>query len=391
MSQSLKINGHLEARFEPIKRVFEASLAAGEEVGAAVAITLHGEPVVDLWAGHSDQAKTREWQEDTIANVYSTTKGMTAICAHQLVDRGELDLDAPVSKYWPEFAQNTKQDLPVRWLLSHRVGLPAVKELLPPEALYDWDAMVSALAAQEPWWKPGQAHGYHAVSFGWLVGEVVRRISGRSLGRYFREEIAEPLGLDFMIGTPDEHHERIAEMSAMAMPEPEADGPNLGTAMLMDPEGMLARAFMNPPSMALGPNTAEWRRAEIPAANGHGTARSLARVYGALANGGELQGVRVLTPQSIERCHTEQSRGPDEVLQISTRFGLGFMLSQGTRDTSFGPNPRAFGHPGAGGSLGFADPDTGIGFGYVMNKMGPSIVIDARAANLIEATYASLA
>ncbi len=385
-----QIHGENDPRFDAVRRVFEEGFEKRDEVGAAVAVTLHGHPVIDLWGGYADQAKTKAWQRDTIANVYSTTKGMAAICAHRLVDQGKLDLDTPVADYWPEFAAKDKGSVPVRWLLSHRVGLPAVRELLPPEALYDHAAMATALAAQEPWWKPGESHGYHAVTYGWLVAEVVRRASGKSLGTYFREEIAEPLGIDFQIGVPDADHDRIAEMSGMAMPEPDQAGPNLAEAMFTDPEGMLARAFMNPPSMVLGPNTPEWRRAEIPAANGHGTARALARVYGALANGGEVDGIGVLRPESIERCHTEQSYGSDEVLQLSTRFGLGFMLSQDTPDTRFGPNPRAFGHPGAGGSVGFADPDSGIGFGYVMNRMGAAILLEERAVALIEATYESI-
>ncbi len=381
------IHGQCDARFAAVREAFAEGFRSRNEVGAAVAVTLDGRPVVDLWAGYADLAGTRPWQRDTIVNLYSCTKGMTALCAHQLVERGQLDLDAPVWDCWPEFAQAGKGRILVRWLLSHRAALPAVKELLPPETLYDWEAMCAALATQAPWWPPGTAHGYHAVTFGWLVGELVRRLTGRSLGTYFRDEIARPLGLDLHIGLPDAEHHRVAEMSEIPTDQIDPEAVGLAQLILSDPRSMAALAFVNPPSMALGPNHAAWRRAEIPGANGHGAARDLARVYGALACGGRVDGVQVLTPESIARCAAEQSFGPDLVLQINTRFGLGFMLPQDRRDARFGPSPRAFGHPGAGGSLGFADPDTRIGFGYVMNRMGPYILLDPRAIALVEAVY----
>jgi CubicO group peptidase (beta-lactamase class C family) len=385
----LVIHGSVDPRFERVRESFAENFRERGEVGAAVAVTVDGATAVDLWAGHADQARSRPWQRDTIVNVYSTTKGMAALCLLRLVDEGRVDLDAPVARYWPEFAQAGKDAMPVRHLLGHRSGLAAVKPLLPDEALYEWSAMTDALAAHEPWWEPGEAHGYHAVTFGWLVGEVVRRVTGRSLGAYFRAEVAGPLGADFHIGLGDEEHDRVAEMSAP--PPPEAGGVDLGRAMLSDPEGLVARAFLNPPSMARGVNVPEWRRAEIPGANGHGDARSLARVYGALARGGSIDGVHVLSAQGIERCRTELSSGPDLVLQIRTRFGHGFMLPQpDVPGGSFGPSPGAFGHPGAGGSVGFADPDARIGFGYVMNRMGPHILLDPRATALVDAVYASL-
>jgi CubicO group peptidase (beta-lactamase class C family) len=388
-----KIEGFCARGFEPVRDVFTAAFAAGQEVGAAVAIALEGEPVVDLWAGYADQARTQPWARDTLVNVYSTTKGMTALCAQRLADRGELDLDAPVARYWPEFAAAGKGDVPVRWLLSHRAGLPALRTLLPREALYDADAMASALAAETPWWPPGERHGYHALTFGWLVGEVVRRVAGKSLGRYFRDEIAGPLGADFHIGLADEHHGRVGEMSPIPLPEPGAspDAPALAEVFLGDPEGMAALAFMNPPGIADGPNHAAWRRAEIPGANGHATARAIARIYGVLALGGAQDGMRLLSTAGIERCREEQSRGRDEVLLLSTRFGGGFMRPQPELPgASFGPGAGAFGHPGAGGSLGFADPEAGVGFGYVMNRMGPHILVDPRASALIDALYEAL-
>jgi CubicO group peptidase (beta-lactamase class C family) len=319
-----------------------------------------------------------------VVNVYSTTKGITALCAHQLAEQGQLDWDAPVARYWHQFALEGKAHVPVRWLLSHRAGIPAVSRPLPPEALYDWDAMTAAVAAQKPWWEPGERHGYHAFTYGLLVGELVRRISGRTLGNYFREEIAEPLDLDFHIGLADKEHGRTADMVV-------SNPPQLVQAIRANPVGIVARAFANPPSLAFGPNVSEWRRAEIPAANGHGTARALARLYGALAVGGVLDGVRVLRPESIHSCYTEQSCGQDAVLGVPTRFSLGFMLLQPDVSGRIrGLNPRTFGHSGAGGSLGFADPDARLGFGYVMNRMGTSLLLDPRALALIDATYAAL-
>jgi CubicO group peptidase (beta-lactamase class C family) len=384
----IEVHGHCDSRFARVRDVFAGAFARGAEVGAALAIVVEGRPVLDLFAGHADLARTRPWRRDTIANVYSTTKGLAALCLLQLVEQGKVDLDAPVARYWPAFAAADKDELPVRWLLSHRAGLAALRAPLPPDSLYDWDAMAAALAAERPWWTPGTKHGYHAITFGWLIGEVVRRVSGRSLGSYLRTAIAGPLGADFHVGLPDAEHARVAQMSPMAAPPPGA--PNFIEALAKEPEGLLARAFTNPPSIALGPNHAAWRRAEIPGANGHGDARGIARIYGALARGGAQDGVHVLAPDTIELAREEQSFGPDAVLQLSTRIGLGFMLPQAARDARFGPSERAFGHPGAGGSIGFADPDAKLGFGYVMNKMGPSILVDARALALIDAAYGCL-
>ena len=390
MSDTPTIHGTIDPRFARVREVFAQNFRERDEIGAAVALTIDGRPVVDLWAGHADLMRSRPWERDTIVNVFSTTKGMTALCLHQLVEQGRVDLDAPVARYWPEFAQAGKGSIPVRFLLGHRSGLAAVKELLPAEALYDWDAMVTALAAEAPWWEPGSAHGYHAITFGWLVGEVVRRVSGKTLGTYFREAIAEPLGMDFHIGLSDAEHHRVAEMSTVPLPDPTADGFQLAMLMMSNPDGLSARAFMNPPSIGRGPNVPEWRRAEIPGANGHSDARSLARVYGAIARGGAADGVHVLSSESIARCHSELSHGPDLVLGVSTRFGHGFMLPQDRPDARIGNGTRCFGHPGAGGSLGFADVDAKIGFGYVMNRMGPNILLDPRAMALVESVYASL-
>ena len=387
MSVDLKVEGTCDARFKRLRDTFVQNFTTFGETGAAVALYVDGRPVVDLWAGHADAACTQPWPRDAIVNVYSTTKGITAICAHRLVDQGRLDLDAPVAKYWPEFAQAGKASVPVRHLLSHRVGLPAVRRPLELSAIYEWETMTAALAAQEPWWEPGTRHGYHALTYGWLVGEVIRRITGKSVGTYFREEIAAPLGIDFHIGLSDEPAARALPL--IPPPPPTAEQITLFTEILKDLDSMLAKAFINPPIAPDAMNTPEWRRAEIPAANGHTNARALARLYGALANGGALNGFRVLSQASINRALEEQSDGPDAVLPLHTRFGLGFMRS--TPQERLGPNPRSFGHGGMGGSMAFADPEARLGFGYVMNEMHMGLwLIDPRAVALIDAVYASL-
>ena len=384
-----QIRGSCDPRFARVREAFHESFTKREELGAAVAVTAGGQTVVDLWGGFADLAGERPWQRDTLVNVYSTTKGLTALCGLKLADQGRLDLDAPVARYWPEFAAAGKQSIPVRWLFSHRAGLAALREPLAVDALYDWDAMCAALAAETPWWTPGQAHGYHALTFGWLVGELVRRVDGRSLGTFLREEITGPLAADFHVGLPRSQHVRVAEMGPIPDPR-HFEGPTLPGVVLGDPEGLPARAFVNPPTLAVGVNVPEWREAEVPGANGHGTARAVARVYGALACG-SLDGVTPLSAGAVRHCRGEESAGEDLVLGVSTRFGLGFMLSQPCPGACFGPSPHAFGHVGAGGSIGFADPDAELGFAYAMNRMGPHILVDPRAAALIDAVYASLA
>ena len=389
MASEFRIEGECEKRFENVKQAFAENFEKRGELGAAVSIVVDGRPVVDLWGGHADKAKTRPWMRDTLVNVYSTTKGLTATCAHRLIDQGKLDPDEPVARYWPEFAQAGKKDLPVRYILSHRAGLPAIRKTLSEEAIFHWDEMTSALAEQEPWWQPGTRHGYHAITIGWLVGEVIRRITGKGLGTYFRTEIAEPLGLDAHIGLDAKHDSRVTDL--LPAPPPAPGEPNLFEEAMKDPEGATAKAFLNPPVLTKPNlvNTRPWRGAEIGGANAHTTARSLARMYGALARGGEVDGYRIVRPEALERFWAEQSYGPDQVLmQMPTRFSMGFMLSQ--PGMGFGPNIKAFGHPGAGGSLGFADPLKKIGFGYTMNQMANGLLIDPRAAALFDAFYAAL-
>lgn len=391
MAQTIELRGTCHPRFEGVRKVFQESFDSGAEIGAAVSVVLDGEPVVDLWGGFRDKGRTRPWERETLVNVYSTTKGLTALAAHRLIDEGRLELDAPVARYWPEFAAAGKQDLPVRYLLSHRAGLAAVFEPLEADALYDWDAMTTALANQEPWWKPGTKHGYHALTFGWLVGEVVRRITGKSVGTYVREEIAGPLGVEFHIGCPADLDDRIADLVQGPIHEaPDGQTFDLVQLIMSEPEGLFAKAFANPPILDMeSANSREWRAAEIPAANGHTNAASLARIYGALAAGGELDGVRVLSPEGIERARTEQSNGDDAVLPMPTRIGLGFFMPTASEPT--GPNPRVFGHGGAGGSYSQADPEERMGFGYVMNHMHQGLwLVDPRPRALLAAVYEAL-
>jgi CubicO group peptidase (beta-lactamase class C family) len=388
MAQGVTINGEFDPKFSRVRDVFAENFAQRGELGAATSIVVDGRCVVDLWAGHANQAKTRQWERDTLVNVWSTTKGLCAMCAHRLADQGKLDFDAPVAKYWPEFAQAGKGSMPVSYLLNHKAGMAAIRTPLKHDDLFSWEKVTTELARQEPWWNPGSRHGYHAITFGWLVGEVVRRVSGKSLGTYFCDEIAKPLGADAHIGVGPEFDARIAEI--IYAPEPKEGEENLFAEMMKDPTSVSYNAIFNPPTLFAQEttNSRAWRAAEIPGANGHANARALARIYGALARGGEVDGVKLFSPREIERCYTEQSKGQDAVLPLTTRFSLGFMLSQ--PGVMMGPNPHSFGHPGAGGSLGFADPDAKVGFGYVMNQMANDPLMDARPAALIAAVYASL-
>ena len=384
----LTIDGHCEPRFTAVREQFFANFTERGDVGAAVCVYLDGVRVVDCWGGHADAARTRPFGPDTIVSVASTTKGMVALCAHMLAERGKLDLDAPVARYWPEFAAAGKQDIPVRWLLSHRAGLPAIRRALPAGALFDWTAMTAALAETAPWWTPGERHGYHAITYGHLVGEVIRRVDGRSVGAFLRDEVTGPLRADFFIGVPEETDGRAAEV----LPPPPPGEPTIWDTLLADPESVSGRTFLNPPRPLGLVNTRAWRAAEIPGSNGHTSARGVARVYAALARGGELDGVRLLAPATIEGAIAEQSRGRDAVLTLPTRFATGFMLAMPGGIFNCGPGRRTFGHPGHGGSIGFADPDARVGFGYVTNQYvtGTATHRDRRVPSLVDAVYAAL-
>ena len=369
MTTTIPIEGTTDQRFAAVRDAFAQNFADYPEVGAALAVTVDGQLVVDLWGGYVDPDHSAPWQRETLVNVYSTSKGLGALCAHILVDRGQLDLDAPVASYWTEFAQQGKENIPVRWLLSHRAGLPAIDKDLPREAMFDWDTMTQALAAQKPWWEPGKAHGYHALTYSWLVGEVVKHAAGKSVGAFFRDEVAIPLGLDAHIGVGPELDPRIADLIPSPPPPPGEVDPL--AAVFEDPTSMPYKAFNNPPLGRRTANTRDWRAAEMVAANAHANAWSLARMYAALANGGELEGTHLLSQATIDAARVEQSRGDDKVLHLESRFGLGFMMPAGMR--YFSDNPRAFGHSGMGGSLAFADPEARLSVGYVMNQMLSSV------------------
>ncbi|MEO8456868.1 MAG: serine hydrolase domain-containing protein [Chloroflexota bacterium] len=392
MTTTTEIKGKVKGGFERVKDAFEANFADGADVGASLAVMIDGEMVVDLWGGHADGGCTRPWEQDTIVNTFSTTKGLTALCANQLIEQGKLDPEEPVATYWPEFAQAGKEKLPVKYLLNHKAGLPAVDRMLSPDEQYKWESLVDALAAQKPWWTPGEKHGYHAVTFGSLVGEVIRRVSGMSVGTYLRKNVTEPLGVDYYIGYGPELDAQTADMIPQPFQTPEPDHPLY--AAFTNPQSMTFKAFMISPLPMLNPNymnTREWRAAEVPAANGHGNARALATIYGALARGGELNGVRLLQSDTIDEMRKEQSNGVDQVLTIPMRFGRGFFLELPEYELT--KNTTLFGHPGMGGSFGLADPEAKIGIGYAMNKMymPPDLVsVDPRWMPIFSSLYASI-
>jgi CubicO group peptidase (beta-lactamase class C family) len=383
-----EVHGECDARFGAVGDAFRANFASGAELGASLCVYAEGRPVVDLWGGWADAACTRPWDRDTIACVFSSTKGIAAIALLMLVERGAVDLDAPVARYWPEFAAAGKDELPVRYLLTHEAGLSAISRPLPFGSLSDWDLMVSSLAEQEPWWEPGSGHGYHGVTFGHLVGEVARRADGRTLGTFVRDELAVPLGIDLFLGLPEAEDARTAEMVNAPM-----DLSRKTFFSHWKPDGLGPKSFGNPPDCNLveHTNSRQFRAAEIPAANGHANARALARVYAALANGGTIDGVELLSPALVEESGRVQVDGLDLVMDLPTRFGLGFEISVPEGEFSFGPGARTYGHNGSGGSLGVLDPDAGISFGYVMNKMEWSARRDdARWIPIFDALYDAL-
>jgi len=376
MVNKIEIHGYCEERFESVKEVFADNFKSDLDVGASLAITINGKFVMDIWAGYCDEAQTRLWEKDTIVNVYSTTKVMTALCVLMLVDRGLIDLDAPVATYWPEFAQAGKKKLPVRYLLSHTAGLPGWDQPLQAETLYDWNRCVDLLAAQKPWWEPGTKSGYHSITFGYLLGELIRRVTGKSLGTFFREEVAIPLKADFYIGFSEELDTRVGEL----IPIPPIDPAN---SEITDPNSIPNRVFLNPILTARETLTREWRAAEIPASNGHGNARSVARIAAVLACGGELDDIRLLSLNTIEKAMEEQSYNKDLVLDIPRRFGLGFGLV--CKDMPISTNQRAFSWGGWGGSHVTMDLDAKLSWAFVMNKMERTLTGDPRTMNIREA------
>lgn len=382
------IEGTYASRWAPVVEAFAANFHERDEVGASLCIVHDGSTVVDVWGGTADQRAGRPWTSDTMSIVHSCTKGATALCAHVLASRGLLDVEAPVAEYWPEFAANGKERASVRMMLDHSVGVPALRGPVAPGELYDWDRMVARLEAEAPFWSPGARNGYHMINFGWTVGELVRRVSGRSLGTFFREEVCEPLGIEFWIGLPEEHEPRVAPM----IPYVRSKGEPLNAFavdVVSDPTSIPALAIAN--VMGMGANSREAHAAEIGGGGGITNARGLAGMYAPLAAGGG----RLVDPDTLRRMRTVSvATNDDATLRIATRFALGFMLSMDNRAKAEKESAiigeRAFGHVGAGGSIGFADVDHALSFGYSMNRMGNGILLNERGQSLVDAAYAVL-
>jgi CubicO group peptidase (beta-lactamase class C family) len=372
------LQGHNEPRFDALRAALQHNVDSGAELGASMVVDIDGERVVDLWGGFRDAERTTPWDEHTITNVWSSTKTVTSLAALMLADRGELDVHAPVAEYWPEFAANGKQDIPVRHLLSHSSGVSGLEQPAVVEDLYDWEKSTARYAAQAPWWEPGTASGYHALNFGHLIGEVVRRITGKGLKQFVAEEIAGPLGADFQIGAVESDWGRIADV--IPPPPLPFDLEALGA------DSPVVKTFTGPPAIAEAANTPGWRGADIGGANGHGNARSVARMLSAVARGGEVDGVRLLSPQTIELIFDEQVHGVDLVLGVPLRFGIGYGLPE--RDTiPWIPDGRICFWGGWGGSMIIMDLDRRMTISYMMNLMGPGIIGSDRSAQYTRAIY----
>jgi CubicO group peptidase (beta-lactamase class C family) len=378
-TQAAEIAGTCDTRFLTVREALCENAARRDELGAAVVVIVEGRLVVELWCGWADSARSRPWRSDTLVNVFSVGKALAGLCVLILVSRGLLGLDEPVSRCWPEFAAAGKEAISIRQLLSHQAGLAAIERDLPEGALYDWRQVTDALAEQRPWWTPGQGHGYHVHTFGFLTGEIVRRVAGERIGPFLRREIADKLDAELSFGLARRNRWRRAEYVFDRAPRVE-----IGRFAEAD-MGLRARAYLNPPG-ATGidtVNTAAWQNAELPSANLHAGARGIARVYNALlGHSPPLVDNGVLGAATIEAA-----AGDDLVLGRPSRFGLGFQLTQPERP--LGPNPGGFGHFGSGGSIGFADPDARVAFAYVMNRGGPQWQ-DPRNRSLIDAVYTAL-
>jgi CubicO group peptidase (beta-lactamase class C family) len=379
-----EVQGSSDAKFKRLREVFTDQLATGEDLGASVALRIDGESLVDLWGGWADETKTTPWQSDTIVNVWSTTKTMTNLCALILHDRGQLNVYENVSTYWPEFAANGKEQVQVRHLLSHTSGVSGWDQPITVEDIYDREASTARLAMQAPWWEPGSASGYHAQNQGHLVGEVVRRVTGRTLGQFFAEDVAGPLGADFHIGLDPSAFHRVSDIIP---PPPLTASIDFGA---LDANGVAMKTFMGPMSHASVANTEGWRRAEIGAANGHGNARSVALVQSVVANGGSANGVQLLSPDTIKVIFDEQSNGVDLVLGIPLRFGIGYALPQPETLPYLPNDPGICFWGGYGGSMIIVDTTRKMTLAYMMNRMSPGIIGSPTSAALITAAYEAM-
>ncbi len=370
------VHGRCDKRFDRVRAALADNIVSGEEVGACIAIDIEGESVVDIWGGFTDGARTNAWTENTIVNVWSSTKTVTSLAALMLIDRGLVELTAPVATYWPEFAANGKQDIQFRHVLSHTSGVSGWELPFTTEDMYDWDKSTAALAAQAPWWEPGTASGYHAHNQGHLIGEVMRRVTGRSLKEFVRDEIAGPLRADFQIGAEPADYERIAEIIAPPPLELPLD--------LLPEDSPMRKTFSGPPPNADAANTSAWREAELGALNGHGNARSLATILSAISLGGKARAVQLLKPDTVELIFDEQANGIDLVLSAPLRWGIGYGLAK-NEALPYLPDERICFWGGWGGSMVLMCPDRRTTIAYVMNKMGPGILGSDRTA-----TYAAL-
>jgi CubicO group peptidase (beta-lactamase class C family) len=372
------IQGVCADRFGAVRAALERNLDSGEELGASLVLDIDGDIVIDMWGGFTDQARTIPWTEHTITNVWSSTKTVTSLAALILADRGELDVDAPVAKYWPEFGARGKQDVLVRQLMSHSSGVSGLEQPARVEDLYDWTMATSRMASQAPWWEPGTASGYHALNYGHLVGEVVRRISGKTLKQFVADEIAGPLGADFQIGAAERDWGRIADV--VPPPPLPFDLDALGK------DSPAFKTLTGPPAAAEDANTSGWRRADLGAVNGHGNARSVGRVMSVVARGGQVDGVRLLSGDTIDLIFREQLNGVDLVLGLPLRWGIGYGLPR-LDILPWIPDEKICYWGGWGGSMIVMDVGRRMTISYMMNKMGPGIIGSSRSAEYGQAIY----
>ena len=380
MTDPIHVQGQCQPRFEALRQLFAANIASGADLGASLAVTLDGEFVVDLWGGWADEARTRPWAADTVTNVWSTTKMMTSLTALLLVDRGELDLEAPVARYWPEFGAAGKGGIQLRQLMSYNSGVSGWAQPVTMADLCDREKTTALLAAQAPWWQPGSGSGYHALNYGHLVGEVVRRVTGQSLGAFFSQQIAQPLGADFHIGLPASEFGRVTNV----VPPP----PLPFDFSALDPASVMFKTLSNPLPDASASWTDGWRQAEIGAANGQGNARSAARIQSVLAGGGEVDGIRLLSQRTIDKIFEVQSHGVDLVLGVPIKMGVGYGLP--IPELPYIPEGKVCFWGGWGGSLVIVDCDRRMTFSYVMNKMAPGVMGGENVAGLAACAYAAL-
>jgi CubicO group peptidase (beta-lactamase class C family) len=377
MRKAIEIHGYCDEQFTAVKDIFENNFKSNLEVGASFAVILDGKLKVDLWGGFADAAQTKKWEKDTIVNVFSTTKIMTALCMHILIDRGLIDLDAPVAKYWPEFSQAGKENIPVRYLLSHTAGLPGFDKEIIIDVLYDWNQTVDLLATQKPWWTPGSRSGYHSITFGYLLGELIRRVTGKTIGVFFKEELAQPLNMDFHIGLSEEDQLRVAEVIP-----PDDSISNFKMFLFKLFFKTTFKVMFNPIILNKDFNSKKWRAAEIPASNGHGNARSIAKVGAIMACGGELDNKQILSFTSIENAIKEQINGRDIVIFRQPKsWALGFGLSHDI----YLQGPRSFYWSGLGGSYCIMDLEKKLSIGYAMNKM--RLFDEPRGESLAQAVW----